>query len=74
MGVAFRIHSPKENIFFVQALVEQLLDTFLNKTCQLMFHSLSVLIRNTLKLYLGTSTNSPYLTNFFPELFCNYEP
>lgn len=42
----------RKTFLFVQVLVEQLLDIFLNKTCQLFFHSLSVLIRNTLKLYL----------------------
>lgn len=64
MVVVFRIYSLKGKCFFLfRVWLNKLLDLFLNKTCQL-FHSLSVLIRNTLKLYLGTSTNSPYFTNF----------
>ena len=49
---------------FVQALVGQILEMFINKTCQLLFYSLNILIGNTLKLYFVTKTDSLSFTDF----------
>lgn len=75
MGVAFNMHSLEGKCFFLFRLwLDKLLEIFLNKTCQLFLYALNILIENTLKLHLGTSTSSPYFTNFLLKYYAIMNP